>query len=207
MKPKTLAALALFLAISGALAAPAQAHAAPAQVLIETDSFALTKPAEHELVFSNKATGETVTARGSLVKNGDTLTITNEDGAVSVARLVDGTVYLDGRAFIANVPLRESRACVKNAWKRYTVDTRVGGWVTLLLSSAAGAIGGPPASYLAGLIATLQASAPTTAYIETIRYYCDTPTPRERYVTNYYSDAGYKKLVHTYTSEVVFQKP
>ena len=101
----------------------------------------------------------------------------------------------------------ETRACVEITRKRYVVDTTVANWQDILLSTAAGAIGGAIVSGLLLIIRVIDNLQQTTAYVETIRYYCDTPSPRERYVTNYYSDASFTNLVQSYTTETIFQNP
>lgn len=183
------------------------AYASDSSVIVENDRFKLERVSDDELVYLDKQTGETATAIGHLENNGDTLTVTDFDGNVCISKYINGIIYINDRQFIAPVDFPETRTCVEITRHRFVVDTRVGNWVQLLLTSAATAIGGAPAGFMAGVITYLQDMAPTTAYIETIRYYCDTPSPRERYVTNYYSDASYTNLEYSYTSETVFQNP
>lgn len=92
--------------------------------------------------------------------------------------------------------------------KRYKIDTETRD----LLAIVAGLVAsGLPFPYgvLYTVVSTLLSfgTLNSTEYVETISYYCDTPTPRMRYTTNYYTDSRYTKIKYTMTGDSEFVNP
>lgn len=92
--------------------------------------------------------------------------------------------------------------------KRYKIDTNGRDILAIAIGLASSNLS-LPFNVIYGIVSTLMglSSIYTTEYVETITYYCDTPSPRNRYVTNYYTNSCYSKIRYTYTTEVVFQNP
>lgn len=162
------------------------------------------------LTYLDKHTQQTTIAK--LSEDGLTLIIYNPDGSKTVAeRRQDGNIVFDGNPFaelLVAKPLAEPFTCVKIGSKRSSMRTN------LSQASAALTIAGlipeiPHATAIAwaAVLTQLAAQNIPNVYIETIHYYCDTPSPRDRYVVNYYRNSNYTGLLNSFSHEVVFQNP
>lgn len=162
------------------------------------------------ITYLDKHTQQKTTAK--LSEDGLTLIIYNPDGSHAVAeRRGDGCIVFDGDPFaelLVAKPLTKPFTCVKIGSKRSSMRTN------LSQASAALTIAGlipeiPYSTAIAWAAALTQFAAQTikNVYIKTIHYYCDTPSPRDRYVVNYYRNSNYTGLLKSFSHEVVFQNP
>ncbi|MBE6469184.1 MAG: hypothetical protein E7001_04330 [Coriobacteriaceae bacterium] len=167
----------------------------------EFRSVYILEKGESHFTVTDNVSGETITSSGFLSPDGRELQLSSSSGWISKVQVKGSTVYVDGVPCADGVQFDMTRGCVQISKKRFTIDTRVKSWVSALFSIAASTVGGPVGSSLAGLISLLQSQAPTTAHIEIISTYCDSPRKHMLYTTNYYNNANYSKKFYSYTSK------
>lgn len=165
---------------------------------------------EDGLIVTDNSTGECVRAIGNLRTSGSTLTLVLDDGSTKDIVRIGNTMYYNGSA-IASIDLVDNistRACIEMKRERYHVDTTALGWAQIVAAICSIGLSLPYSVIVAIVDALISLSTlKKPEYFETITYYCDTPSPRMRYVTNYYNDSGYSDLAFTESSENVFQNP
>lgn len=163
------------------------------------------------VIVKDAVAGEWVRTVGDISGNNTEMLLVYDSGSTStVHRDNDGDVFIDGAFFIhiEETEIASTRTCVEMKRERYHIDPNV----TNLLSIVASLVSlglSAPYSVLVNIATILMGVSGLNrlSYLETISYYCDTPSPRMRYVTNYYYDAAYSDFAFSQTSETVFQNP
>lgn len=155
-------------------------------------------------------TGETVYATKMPGEGGASIVLNYDNGDLILVDSLGNDLYVDG-VLIASLELSNDasdRTCVKMTSNRYQINSDALSLGSIIAAITAKGLNLPYAviSSIASAIAAV-ATLNKPRYFETISYYCDSPKKMMRYVTNFYTDPGYKNKVHTQVSEVEFQTP
>lgn len=195
------------LAFAVTLLVPSDAKASSQETASSSNSLFTADVIDDVITIKDRLTGEWVTFSGSLVEE-QVITLNYSSGRTAILSRVDDSVYLDG-SFVLSIPVDAptSRACVEMSRKRFKVDTR--GKDALGIASTIVSLFNIPIAIAINLVSQLLSftSFNSTEYVELITYYCDAPTPRMRYVNNYYTDSSYSKIKYTASGDSEFVNP